>query len=160
MGMRLTLVAVNSDRLPVLSADDEALEALFFEPPVEAALVMDKEWHGIHFLLTGDPWSTESPYAAVILGGEETTFDVGYGPARILSSEQVVDITSKLRHLPLDELRARYNPAEMASAGIYPDVWEREGPDALEWLLAGYVQLRDFYERASTEGKAVVLGIV
>jgi hypothetical protein len=160
MGMRLTLVAVDTNRLSVLRSDNEELLKLLLHPPLDGALPMDKEWHGIHFLLTGDAWATESPRGAVIFGGEETALDLGYGPARILQPEQVHDIAAELRHLSIDELRACYSPAEMSKAGVYPDVWEREGLEALEWLLAGYANIRDFYAEASENQKAVLLAIV
>jgi hypothetical protein len=48
----------------------------------------------------------------------------------------------------------------MARAMIYPDVRERDGDGALDWLLAAYVRLATFYIRASNEGYAVVLAIL
>ena len=77
---------------------------------------MDKEWHGIHFLLTGDAWSTDGEYCSIVFGGTEIGPDISYGPARMLTAQQVADIASKLQALSLDDLRSRFNPAEMTAA--------------------------------------------
>jgi hypothetical protein len=159
-GMRLTLVMVAPDQVPELSRDEKALSELLFGGTPDARLEMDKEWHGIQFLLNGDPWSTRGTYGLVIFGGKEIGADLGYGPARVLTPRQVKDIASNLETLPIEQLRRRYDPKAMTRAEIYPGVWEREGPQALEWLLVGYRKLVDFYARAAAQGKAVILAIV
>ena len=85
---------------------------------------------------------------------------MGYGPARLLRAEEVAQIASRLSTLSPSALRQRYDPAAMARLGVYPEIWERDGQDALEWLLTGYRQLVDFYVSASAAHKAVVLAIL
>jgi hypothetical protein len=156
-GMRLTLVMVDQEQGEALSRDPHGVEKLLLRKGSEVRLEMDKEWHGIHFLLNGDRWSTNGPYGQVVLGGREIGPDMGYGPARLLSAEEVAQIASRLSTLSPNVPRQRYDPAAMTRLGVYPEIWERDGQDALEWLLTGYRQLVDFYVGASAAHKAVVL---
>ena len=144
-GMRLTLVMVAPDAVSQLAKDKNALADLVFRPNRDTGLEMEKEWHGLHFLLTGDPWSTKGPYGQVILGGKEIGPDLGYGPARVLTASQVKDIAAKLQAMPPETLMARYDAKKFTKAEIYPEVvWEREGLDALNWLMEGYRNLLAF----------------
>ena len=160
-GMRLTLLMLAPEDVPRLVRDGRALANAVFEATAPFGMQMDKEWHGLHFLLTGDAWSTRGPYGQVILGGKNIGPDLGYGPARVLTAAQVKEIASKLRALSEDELKRRYDPEKMTEAQIYPEIiWKREGQAALLWLLEGYRQLLAFCVRAAAEGNAVLLAIV
>ena len=129
MGMRLSLVAMKPGQLPGLSQSESSLIALLLRSPDESSLHLDKEWHGIHFLLTGESWSSDGKYGSVIFGGNEFGPNLSYGPARVLAAEDVREIAAMLEVLPLDELRSHYDPVAMSKAQVYPDVWEREGGD-------------------------------
>ena len=88
---------------------------------------LDKAWHAIHYLLTKSAWGGDPPLNFLLLGGTEVgTVDVGYGPARALTSGQVREIHAAL--LPIDEagLRSRFDPTEMMALDIYPAIWDRE----------------------------------
>ena len=51
---------------------------------------LDKAWHGIHYLLTGTAWAGAEPLNFIVCGGTEVgDIDVGYGPARVFSSNDV-----------------------------------------------------------------------
>jgi uncharacterized protein DUF1877 len=159
-GMRLTLVMIGQDQLTSLSHDEHALQRLLFNAGPDVRLTMDKEWGGIQFLLNGNPDSTEGPYGQVIFGGQEIGPDMGYGPARVVSAKQVAEIASHLQSLSAESLRQRYDPKAMTRMDIYPDIWERDGTEACDWLIQGYVRLVDFYVRAAARGSAVILAIL
>lgn len=159
-GMRLTLVMVSPQEIQRLARDETAIARLVLEPKADSVLELDKEWHGIHFLLNGNAWSTRGPYGKVILGGKEIGGDLGYGPARVLTPSEVADIATRLKSVSVDQLRRRYDPHAMMKAQVYPEVWEREGLEAYEWLVTGYRQLVNFYVRAAEQRKAVILAII
>lgn len=159
-GMRLTLVMIGQNQVTTLSQDDHALQRLLFDAGPNVRLAMDKEWGGIQFLLNGGPDSTEGPFGQVIFGGQEIGPNMGYGPARVLNAKQVAEIASRLQSLSADRLRLRYDPKAMTRMDIYPDIWERDGTEACDWLLQGYVRLVNFYVRAAAHGKAVILAIL
>ncbi len=159
-GMRLTLVMVTPEQFSQVEGDDEALTKTLFESPHDVALEMDKEWHGIHYLLTGDPWSARGILGQVILGGAEFGPDIGYGPARYLNPRQVSDIAAALKNLRIEQFKGRYDPKAMMKAEVYPTIWEREGQEGLSWLVSGLEQLTEFYSRAAAQGKGVILAIL
>lgn len=91
-------------------------------------------WQIIHFLLTGidDDLKQDVPFpdgfitSGGIDVGEE---DVGYGPARTLSSNQVKEIDDFLRTVSMDDFRSRIRPQDILSRRIYraPLVGDEEG---------------------------------
>ncbi len=159
-GMRLSLVMVTPDQVALVKRDENALAKLLFASQSDSLLSMDKEWQGIHYLLTGEAWSTGGPLGQVILGGSEFGPDLGYGPARLLSPSQVKEIAARLKDYTLESFKSRYDPKAMMKAQIYPEVWEREGNTGLVWLVAGYQRVVEFYGRAAAQGKAVILAIL
>ncbi|MBI3775667.1 MAG: YfbM family protein [Gammaproteobacteria bacterium] len=159
-GMQLTLVMVAPDEAAHLKRDEDALAKLLFESKSDLALSIGKEWHGIHYLLTGDAEVTSGLLGQVILGGTEFGPDLGYGPARVLTQGQVKEFAAQLQALSLDEFKRRYDPKAMVKAKIYPGVWDREEAQALGWLVVGYQAVVKFYVRAAAEGKAVILAIM
>ena len=125
-----------------------------------AHLDLDKAWHGIHFLLTGEVWGGEGPRAMAVLGGAAIGDDVGYGPARYLTVEEVRSVAAALRETTKDILHERYIPGDLEQAEVYPSgIWEEEGEEAFEWLVPWYVQLVAFYERIAKNGNAALLYI-
>src|SRR5690349_11334743 len=59
----------------------------------ENRLDLDKAWHGLHFLLTGTDWGGTPPLNFIVAGGETIgDVDVGYGPARAFTPEQLAEI--------------------------------------------------------------------
>jgi hypothetical protein len=159
-GMRLTLVMIGQDQVTSLSQDEHSLQKLLFYAGPDLRLAMDKEWGGIQFLLNGGPDSADGPYGQVIFGGQEIGPNMGYGPARVLNAKQVAEIASHLQSLSADRRRLRYDPKAMTRMHIYPDIWERDGTEACDWLLQGYVRLVDFYDRAAEHVNAVILAIL
>jgi len=159
-GMRITLVMVTPEQFSLAKSNEQALTKALFESSHDVSLEMDKEWHGIHYLLTGEPWSPRGVLGQVILGGSEFGPDIGYGPARYLNPRQVAEIATALKNLPIEQFKGRYDPKAMTKAEIYPTIWDREGQEGLRWLVAGLEQLTEFYGRAAAQGKGVILAIL
>jgi len=62
----------------------------------ENSISLEKAWHGLHFLLTGDPWGGSGYRAFLLCGGIEQGEDMGYGPARLFDAEEVGEIAETL----------------------------------------------------------------
>jgi hypothetical protein len=121
---------------------------------------LDKSWHAIHYLLTGSADSNNTLASKVIMGGEGIGPDRGYGPAQMLTPVEVKAIAHLLEQTSPQVLRKRYRPKEMTQAQIYPgDIWERDGDEALNYVLENYAKLIQFYKRAASRGQAVILVI-
>lgn len=121
---------------------------------------LDKAWHGIHYLLTRSVWEGEPPLNLLVAGGREVGHvDVGYGPARVLSPAEVRAAAEALAALSDDDLRARFNPAEMMSMKIYPEIWDRspEEDDTLGYLMECVATLRDFLAQVVERGHGAVV---
>jgi len=95
-----------------------------------------------------------------VLGGEDLGEDLGYGPARFLTPEQVEDVAATLRTVDVDELASKYAPEEMELAEIYPGViWVKDSENALEYVLENYERLVEFYSAAAERGDGMILWI-
>ena len=123
---------------------------------------LDKAWHGIHYLLTQSAWEGEDPLAFLVKGGSQVgDIDVGYGPARVLSSTQVRVLNSTLE--PIDEafLRTRFDPPEMTRLEIYPEIWDRDPveDDTFGYCAEYFATLKSFVAQAAERGLGLVVCI-
>jgi hypothetical protein len=122
----------------------------------ESELDLDKSWHGLHYLITGSPWTVGEGAGAAILGGDNIGEDNGYGPARLLSPDAVRTIAAGLGTIDVETLRSRYDPDALTRSDIYPQIWDED--DCFDSYLAPYfVELCGFYRRAAANGDAVLL---
>ena len=127
------------------------------QEPDADELDVDKAWHGIHFLLTGTAWEGAFPLNFIVSGGKEIgDVDVGYGPARALTSDDVRRLDAALEPLTSDELERRFDPKQMTKLQIYPEIWADEDDDSLDYLIEYYTDLRDFVRRAAERGHALL----
>jgi len=122
-------------------------------------LDLEKAWHGIHYLLTGDPSNTKGIAGQAILGGKEAGDDVGYGPAKILSPKEVAIIAADLKNYSKETLKKRFDPAGFEKNGIYPTIWLRDGDEAFDWLMTYYADLLKFYDQAKEKGDGLLIAI-
>jgi hypothetical protein len=149
------ILKLMEERLPALPFEKEPPPGSPGRPEDQGkALSIDKAWHGVHYLLCGEVEPGATLLSQAVLGGTEFGDDLGYGPARYFSVEQVAAIAPELSRPDLEaEMRARFDPARMLCLGIYPGGWDR-GPGG--WLLEEFRRLRDFYVEAAARRFAVV----
>lgn len=122
-------------------------------------LDLGKNWHALHYLLTGTAWEIgDSAADAAILGGDEIGEDGGYGPARVIAPEPVRAIAAGLDAMDVETLRARFDPDAMAAAQIYPRGWAGEAAE-FHGLAIHFAELRRFYQAAAKNREAVLLAI-
>jgi hypothetical protein len=89
------------------------------------------------------------------MGGTELgDEDVGYGPARGLTSTEVRVVSTALAGLSGEELWSRFDADAFAKAEIYPQGWDSEGR---EYILGYYEELRAFFADAARAGDAMIL---
>nr|CAP48980.1 putative integron gene cassette protein [uncultured bacterium] len=160
MGMAACFAAIDQKTSDRLRLNPDELEDYLYpddgdgEP--ENYIDVDKAWHGIHYLPTGTSDEGQPPLSWAILGGAELGDDMGYGPARILTPEQVKAVAGAL---PSEEtFKASYAPQAMEAAQVYPDViWVRDGDEALEYLVENYKVMVEFYQSAASRGDGAIL---
>lgn len=127
-------------------------------------LTIDKDWHALHALLTGqvsDPSEIQPvppPLGNVVIGGKETLIDATYGKVRYLDPEEVRAVADALSGVSVDDLRARFDPVAFTEAKVYPNPrpggWDMEQLESLLWV---YPQLVGFFREAAREGNVVLL---
>jgi hypothetical protein len=124
-------------------------------------LSLEKEWHGVHYLLCGKTEPDSELLSQAVLGGTDIGDDdegfSGYGPARFHTPQKVAELSRELSQ-PETETRAasRFDAAQMTRLGIYPG-WRQEGR---EQVIDAFRQLRDFYADAAANGSAIVTCLV
>lgn len=127
-----------------------------FAKPKGEILELQKAWHGLHFLLTGDPSKGEPPLSVAVLGDREIGEDLaGYGAARLNSPEQVKQIFDALAALSDDDIIGNYDGERMIEQSIYPGGWISDS-SWKEELRRSSSRLRAFYKRAAAAGDATL----
>ena len=124
---------------------------------------LEKDWHALHFLLTGDcsmepVHRPDQPLHNVVMGGHAAKFEAGYGPARWLEPEDVSAIAQELAKISVSDLEARFSTDAFNKGHIYPNPrpggWDRDG-------ILGAVQifpkLVRFFQEAADTGEIVVV---
>jgi len=165
MGMTASFASITPTELEALKEDASNTSDLLFERvstgDVTSGVDIDKSWAAIHFMLTGSQWGGSEPESLPVLGGTEIGADIGYGPARYLTPEQVLAAHQVLQLMPAAELKKRFIPTKLEEANIYPSgIWLDEGMDGFEYIEHWYEQLRALYAHAAKNGNAVLLAIV
>ncbi len=106
---------------------------------------LDKEWHAIHFLLTGSAGPTDSPLSLILGNYQNVGPDIGYGPAFQIPKLFLKAFDHAISALSSSDLRARYDVKAMVNNQVYiADSLADEGQEALEYLLKGIERLREF----------------
>lgn len=157
MSMIGNFMQVTPAQLEAMRQDPSLVEeALYPDRPQESlGIDVDKAWHGIHFLLTGEAWEGAGPAAMAVLGGTEIGDDVGYGPARYLTPDEVREVAAALAPITAADLGTRFDADALAKADIYPNIWG-EGDEAATYLTEYYDELRSYYLDAASKGNAML----
>jgi len=120
-----------------------------------ADISIEKAWHGVHYLLCGRAVPGTDLASQAVMGGTDVGDDLGYGPARYFTPDQVAAMARELSRPNLEaEMDARFDPDQMMQLGIYPVQFD--DPDDRDWLMDEFRKLRQFYADASAAGLAVV----
>jgi len=122
-------------------------------------VVLNKAWHAIHFVLTGSRLGGEAPLNFLVDEGTPVgEVDVGYGPARVLKSDQVRHIAAALARIDPDEVARRVDLKQLDQEVIYPGDWQRNG-FGVDYVVASYRAMRDLIVRVADKGNGLVLYI-
>lgn len=140
------------------SEGDELSAAGITQADLGNLLDIGKDWHALHYLLTGTPWETGPGVAHTVLGGVETGEDTGYGSPRLLTAAETAEVAAALAALDEAQVMARYDPDAMNDADIYPGSDDYD--DEREELADTFRVVRDYYATARDRGFGMILAIV
>jgi Domain of unknown function (DUF1877) len=120
---------------------------------------LSRAWHAIHFALNGSRLGGDEPLNFLVSEGTPVgDVDVGFGPARVLTSTQVRQIAEALAGIEPDELGRRIDLRQLDEAAIYPGSWQRDGL-AVDHVVATYRDMRELICRLAQSGLGLVLYI-
>ena len=159
MGIAAFFTSIPQQTLQTLLEDPEKVVELLYpdddeDPP--NSMDVDKAWHGLHYLLTGEAEGGEEPLALAILEGTEIGPELDFGPARYLTADEVSAVAQALAALTPAELKQRYHPRDMQEKQIYPEIWEDDDAETVDYLLDFFPVLQRFYADAAARGDAVI----
>ena len=125
------------------------------------ALDLEKSWHILHYVFTGDVGPVSSDGDA-LLSGEDVGDDMGYGPPRLYDPERTKAFADFLGRQTLEELQARLNYAAMMAAGVYGlpmgQGSQTEFEDGIRREVASYFpQLRDYVTAMASKGNGLLM---
>jgi hypothetical protein len=122
-------------------------------------IVLNKAWHAIHFVLTGSRLGGDEPLNFLVSEGTPVgEVDVGFGPARVLSSDQVRSIHTALASIAPDDVARRVDVRRFDAEAIYPGNWQRNGY-GVDYVVSNYREMRDLIARTAEEGRGLILYI-
>jgi hypothetical protein len=122
-------------------------------------VVLNKAWHAIHFALTGSRLGGDEPLNFLVAEGTPVgEVDVGYGPARVLTSAQVRALAAAVAALEPEDMAGRVDLRKLDEALIYPPNWQRNG-NGVDYVVRNYRAMRELIVRLSDQGLGMVLYI-
>ena len=162
MGMYLSLSRINESELEEIRQEPERLEEYLDN---ETSLSLDKSWHAIHFMLTGNTWDSDNDLDKAILTGNivgeegDEDFDYGYGPATYLTADEVKEIATNLLNINVDKLKSEFTLSMFADKEIYvfssQDSVEDEDEEK-EYIFENLESLIQYYQEAAAKNQLII----
>src|SRR6266851_516842 len=159
MAMIANLRPASDGEIEGLLANPEEITRFLYgaEADDSERVVLNKAWHAIHFALTGTRLGGEQPLN--FLASEGTPIgqvDVGYGPARVLTSQQVRQLAAALAPIEPDEVARRVDVALLDREAIYPGNWQRNGY-SVDYVVANYRDMRQLIAKLAEQGRGLII---
>src|ERR1700730_15494821 len=161
MGMIGNLRPASDSEIEHLLANPSDITRFLYgaEADSRERVVLNKAWHAIHFALNGSRLGGEAPLNFLVSEGTPVgEVDVGFGPARVLTSQQVSQLASALAPLEPDDVARRIDLSVFDQEVIYPGNWQRNGI-GVDYVIANYREMRDLISRLAARGDGLVLYI-
>ncbi len=125
----------------------------------ENMIDIDKTWHAIHFILSGDAYESneDNVLSKLILGGTPINEeDLGYGPALLLDKNLVKQIAEALHAWDETLFREKFDFNNMIANEIYPIIDGEDENDFYNYVWDYFINLKTFIIEAAEEGQNVI----
>ncbi len=163
MGMVLCLRGANADELNLLRSDVAAADDFLFDDDAyhRGEIVdFDNAWNVLQFMFTNCADESDHPLSLIPLDPERIGSDSGYGKPWILSSSRVSAFHLELQKLSDEQLKSRYDPAEMVKHDVHlARSLVNEGQEGFEYVMQSIPDLKALIQRCSDENASIV-GII
>jgi len=155
MSMIAHLRVVEPSIVDTLSGYDDEQMAEFLFPGDDSSDTtqdLDKTWDAIGHLLsaaTGGSFTT-------LLGGSEVGPDLGYGPARFMSPDEVSVAATVMERIDREALLANFDAETLLKSEVYPEAWEDSQQDR-DYIGQHYEIARSLFIEAARGNSAMLV---
>ena len=148
MGMIGYLREVSDADLRQLDDDSKAYD--LFRHTDRVALCLEKDWHALHYLLTGSTEGGGDPLGFLLTGGREVGAELGYGRPRLLDLGFVQRLNKALQGITEDQFWSRYDAQRLEAEEIYPGNWNDEPPESQrDAYIPVFNEVREYVARVA-----------
>ena len=156
MGMYCEVSAASRDDLARFSAD-MLQDGLLTNASPDCRVSLEKAWHGLHYLLTGEVWGGDGPLAFLLAGGENLGDDES--PLRWFTPEETAQIHRALTRVSDDQLWSRFDPDAMGEKDVYPGIWDEPEDDLKSEYMGYFHALKSVVAAAADAGQGLLVSI-
>jgi hypothetical protein len=157
MGMYCEVSAASRDVFENLSGSDTNF-AGSGGTATASSVSLEKSWHGLHYLLTGEVWEGTGPLG-FLLGGGELLGDDEESGVRWFTPDETAKINAALKNITDDVLWSRFDAEVMESQEIYPGIWDEDESDLKEEYLSYFNELKKVVQSAASAGQGLMVSI-
>jgi hypothetical protein len=168
MGMYCDIRMLAAAEFERLAEEPDALfEGEFDDESAEAAgetagaspkrISLEKAWHGLHYLMTGETEGGAGPLAFILVGGQNLGDESE--PIRYFSPAETSAIHRAVAAVSDDNLWSRFNPQAMDAADVYPGIWDEDEEELKEEYLMYFGQLKKLIAAATAQGHGLLVTI-
>lgn len=127
-----------------------------------AVLHLEKSWHILHYLYTGQAWGGAMPAATLLEGGREVGDDLGYGPARAVSVADTAAFAAFLADIPVMSLLTRIDIRAMHDNEVHcvDDIDIATGTEVAVDVAQFAPRLAAHVEDAANRGQGLLIWMV
>ena len=124
----------------------------------DCVLGIDKTWHAIHFTLSGKAGdAADTPLSKVILNGNPLNDeDMGYGPAMLITAQEVLEINHAFRAVSEEWFRKRFSVPEMLANQIYPLFADEDEDAFFEYVYPYFKDIVSFFKKAGENRQCIL----
>lgn len=164
MGMIGNYFMTGRENIDAILRGEISVEDLIYdendEIDEECALDIDKAWHAIHFVLTGEVAGGDGILAKVVLGSPRINEDdIGYGPAQWLTADEVAEAAAALEDVTKNDFWDFCPIQDFFDNDIYPVTENEDEEEFFEYIWAYFIDLREFFKKAAAERKCILFYI-
>ena len=153
MGMYGEVTAATQDEFEQVSG---GLFGRFFgsRTATEDSVSLEKAWHGLHYLLTGEAWGGQGPLAFLLSGD-----DADEGGPRWFSTGETKKIHDALKAVSDDQLWSRFDADVMEDQDIYPLIWDEPEEELKEEYVMYFNDLKQVVAAAAASDRGLMISI-
>lgn len=118
---------------------------------------LEKAWHGLHYLLTGEVWEGSGPLAFLLAGGEHLGGDEE--SPRWFTPKETAGIHQALSGVSDQQLWSRFDADELEQQEVYPGIWDEPEEELKEEYLGYFHELKQVVALAAQSGQGLTVSI-